>query len=458
MVSFLVLQQIGGVIFLYTMQIEDDEDLRQKAIDQYRQSTDSMLKQFEEYKHDIRNDPDYKDSSEEDFTLFEEMNEEDRFSKIKYEDRRFVFFVQDENHVSGCYDETKNINWVFTLDKYPSEIVFPNGHPQANTLYIGHPLHPTMYAPLEDAENLFFIDEVHVFCWLCQCLGATEISFHTIKGLDVRQNYSVSKNANADLNVRITKANGIYKSSRNSESKASSKSAMEMSQIFSPKKKPYVPEDCKDWINAKSDWKQLVKQRIEGNMLSYTQHILSSEFYYFTTNQKMNVQASFSNLMVKANGSFDADSDYTFTKTQESEWEISVSFMPTDKITVNGTTDQIDVLSTTTNKDMTDDEQQYQEEVQFCLEDGNIDSSIRKLLERKRIKLGISKVRAEEIEKICISHSSFSKEEQEYIDALKEAVDDGAISNSARRLLERERKSLGITEVRAKEIESLVLR
>lgn len=41
------------------------------------------------------------------------------------------------------------------------------------------------------------------------------------------------------------------------------------------------------------------------------------------------------------------------------------------------------------------------------------------------------------------------------MEALDDVIEDGAIPNNVRRLLERERKSLGISEERAKELEEI---
>lgn len=106
---------------------------------------------------------------------------------------------------------------------------------------------------------------------------------------------------------------------------------------------------------------------------------------------------------------------------------------------------------------MSEDEIAYKEEVEFCLEDASeIDVHSRKFLERKRQKLGLSETRAQEIEDMVkASLVSFTDEEKEYMEALDDVIEDGVIPDNVRRLLERERKSLGISEERAKELEEI---
>ena len=106
---------------------------------------------------------------------------------------------------------------------------------------------------------------------------------------------------------------------------------------------------------------------------------------------------------------------------------------------------------------LSSEEEKYKEEVLFCLEDGgSISDDDRKYLERKRTKFGISPERAAEIESMC--KPQLTENEQEYLETFKEMVSDGEISERKRRLLDRERESLGISQERAEEIEHIILK
>lgn len=102
-----------------------------------------------------------------------------------------------------------------------------------------------------------------------------------------------------------------------------------------------------------------------------------------------------------------------------------------------------------------DIEQEYIEELKECLSNGEISSSERRLLDKLRDKLGISPLRAKELENSLIySHSG---DEEEYLKEFRAALTDGTISEKERRLLNKLRSVLGISENRAKELESSVL-
>lgn len=103
---------------------------------------------------------------------------------------------------------------------------------------------------------------------------------------------------------------------------------------------------------------------------------------------------------------------------------------------------------------LTPEEERYKEEIFFCLEEGGtISEDDRKYLERKRKKLGLSEERAKELEDQFAS--SLSSDEQEYLETFKEMCASGIVTDRVRRLLEREREALNISKERADEIEKM---
>lgn len=108
---------------------------------------------------------------------------------------------------------------------------------------------------------------------------------------------------------------------------------------------------------------------------------------------------------------------------------------------------------TTASKSPSDDEAEYIEELKACYNDGEITDRERRLLDKLRKSLGISEARAAELEALC-NPATLTSDEQEYADEIKACLeDDGTISERERRILNRLRKSLGISEERAEQIE-----
>ena len=113
-------------------------------------------------------------------------------------------------------------------------------------------------------------------------------------------------------------------------------------------------------------------------------------------------------------------------------------------------------IHSSSSASVTSEEQEYLEEIRACLDnDGEITSRERRLLDRLRKSLGITEARAKELE---TSVNNMSDDEKEYQEELKACLEEGTISDRERRLLDRLRKSLGISEERAKAIEDRLLK
>ena len=382
------------------------------------------------------------------------------FTQIDYNTRKFIFVLGTEKQLPGCYDKDGNIQFVFTLNDLPTSIQFPVGHPQANTLYIGHPFKPATYLPFENATEQLFMERVHELCYLGQCLGANEIRIKRLRGLDTASSEAKQLVVSGELDVKAVNVGGSFGRNTAAQNSYSSKDGMEMVQTYLPTKQPYCPDDLV-WLDSETSWQALVKQRLNGNILSYSLHLSSSESVSMTSSKVLSVKASFEYLVTKASGSYDAKTDKTFSKTEGIEWEIDMQFKPLQDFeddNVNASNGQaVAQIAQTQKSELSEDELAYKEEVEFCLEDApEIDAHSRKFLERKRQKLGLSETRAQEIEDMVkASLVSFTDEEKEYMEALDDVIEDGVIPDNVRRLLERERKSLGISEERAKELEKI---
>ena len=86
--------------------------------------------------------------------------------------------------------------------------MFPLGHPQPG-LYVAHPILTDRYYPIERYEEMLFMEKVHEFCWLVQCLGATEVSFHSNKGLSVSECMVSSMNTNGEMDMFAINIKGV---------------------------------------------------------------------------------------------------------------------------------------------------------------------------------------------------------------------------------------------------------
>lgn len=481
------------------------------------------------------------------------INGKGTFSNFPYHDRQFIFTVRDLDHIGGCYDDTDTIKYVFAIDELPRNISFPVGHPQPNTLYYAHPLRP-VYLPFEKAQIQLFHERIQEMCRLFQCLGATQIIARCLKGEKISQSVISSYDVHAEGGYKLV--NGSFTSSGKVShiSDNNSRSEMFLEQTFSPKRYPYCPDDL-IWVLNDPEIQTFIHQRLEGSLLSFSKRVSSFETSNLSQNRINDVQGAFQSLMANVSANYSTSTDSTFSSVNETEWELNVQFKPLDEfdnstlpqdtiklpekerlvmsvekfcpigengalgigiigtlmkdvkkgnkvivgdeqsvfnseikevnvslkmtgegkagdehviLFLDGVTlanirqgmniylDNTETSSVQEPSDvLTSQEEKYKEEILFCMEDGgDITQEDRKYLERKRIKWGISEERAKEIESQVVP--SLTDNEKEYIETYKEMCENGNISERIRRLLDRERESLGISKERANKLEKMV--
>ena len=504
-------------------------------------------------------------------------------NNFPYESRKYVYVGRNTQQIAGTYqlyDKERIVNWIFTLDQLPPDIVFPSlSRPQPG-LYMAHPVKTEQYYPMKGVEETLFMEKVREFCWFVQCLGATRVSFHSNKGLSVSQGMGSTMNVEAQVGIKSVNVGGGYGNTMKRDDAYTSNQQVELVQNFAPKKRAYCPDDL-IWLDSDPAWQMLLKQRLEGGIMEYTYKISSSETCQMSTNEMESVKANFEYMMVKVNGSYDVSTDKTFCSNEETEWSIHVEFAPLEELTEepnrtksdnnqNKTTmkdyekmdggmslteqenkeyisrmkspfsmeikdvwelenypqkpmalgrvwsgfidiekdDKVVIVSdgkkieatvfgvgmfgkileyaeagdacgiilqdvdadnvqtgaviykqseyseNDGTTELTDAEQEYLDMVKECLEDGEIGARERKLLDKIRVKNGISEKRAQEL-KASLSAPQLTDDEKEYLEAFKDACEDGKVSDKQRKLLEKLRVMFGISEERAKEIEKL---
>ena len=345
---------------------------------------------------------------------------------------------------------------LLNIEQLPA-INFPSSHPKPNQTYIAHPYKTDIYLPIESYDYELLNDRMDEFFRILGCLGATSITLKTIK----KENKEEKKNLKIEGNVGGSKE-GIELDIDAKYSKAASTSLskymdMERSQTFAPNKRPYIPKDT-IWFPREPRWQRLAQQRLEGGILTYTERISSSENQLLNKKQIATIGAELKTLLysIKAEGLYEEEEN--LQQNEEFSFLLEIEFksmkeFPEETDIIDITAEEIiqtPVQLPTSN----DNEVRYLEEVRFMLEDdGQIDEHERTILERFRERYNITSERARELEAQAIAGQELTSEEQEYLSEYKNSLQDGAISERERRLLNRLAMALGISEERVKELE-----
>jgi len=374
----------------------------------------------------------------------------DNYTQYDYKTRKFIMPIRDRE-IGGCGLADLD---TFRMSNIPSCIHFPTGHPVPNELYVGHPYNPSLYVPYESSEEMFFLDKVHEMCYLLQCLGAEEITITSIKGRSVSEMENAGQNwsGSADVKAFSGDAEVTKNMARNADETHHSERAMQL--VFDPTTKPFVPEGL-IWYSEQPQWQRLVNSRISGNMLKYHEFVSTTDTKFVSSTEKEDIKSSAQYLWAKLNVNADQMVEREFKENVETKWEIDVKFRSIKELSEEcpALEDKTE-LESSAPAGLTDQEQQYLEHLKEFLEDDEeITARERKMLDRIRQSLGISEERAKELE--ASLSPSLSEDEQEYLEMYRDYISEGEISEKTRKRLDKFASALGITEERVKQLEAM---
>jgi len=385
---------------------------------------------------------DYMEKEAEESGFFE------NYRDLPYINRKFIMPIKDQK-IGGCVAEGIN---TFRMSNLPN-VKFPIGHPISGELYIGHPYNSKLYFPYENSEEIFFLDKIHELCYLLQCLGAEQISITSIKGKNVTEMNKSTLDTKGDANIKLLSGDLNYNKDASSIDETSSHQERTMKWLFDPTSRPFVPNEL-IWYAEQPQWQRLANSRLNGNMLEYHENVSTADTKFVSKHEQETIKASAKYLWTKLNGSSNSKVDSDLKENIETLWRVDVKFRSVKELTGENTeVKQLTQQSERSNQ-LTDNEQQYLDSIREFLEDNaEITPRERKMLDRIRTSLNISEGRAKELEELLTP--KLTEDEQEYLDMYREYKEDGAISEKARRRLDKFAMALGISEERIKEIEAI---
>jgi len=369
----------------------------------------------------------------------------DSFLSITPDNRKYIV-------INKQFKEFPDKNLIGLPRNYFPQIKI-SGNLSENEVYVLHPLLSDMYLPFENYESLLLLEKFSEFQYIMQCLGAKEINIEYRKGKKAEEFTSTSNDYGGGTSYKSFGINGSISDNSSNERVDINKQKVAMHQIFeAPTLPPYLPENL-IWYNNETRWQQLYQQRLNGTILKDSILISNENISKGSSSELQDLHTSLEVAIFSVNANLREEYQTKFKKEEKTEWCINVEFYPINKVSSQNTTTQ-NQLSSSANEN----EQKYIEEIKFLFEDDSlIDDDERRMLDRKRLKYGISENRAKELEQQITDTSKLSASEQDYQEEYKENLfENGEINDNIRRVLERLRIKLNISEQRAKEIESLV--
>ena len=363
--------------------------------------------------------------------------------KVPYKERKYIMLVEDSK-IKNC--AVSGIT-IFNSSNVPNCINFYDNMPLNNELYIGHPYNPSVYIPYNQAEDILFQDKIQEFCYILQQLGAEEITITSLKGRKVneinnkKEELEVAANAgrfgNASLNIDSSTSNLMDRTSHEQ---------YDVKYVYDPINMPEMPSET-IWYQNQPKWQRLVQSRIDGNTLEYTECISSKLTFFTSSSEKEDIKAKLKVLMANIEGRNYEEEEKQLREETETIWRVSVKFR-SKKLLQKDTLPQPNSVTALTNN-----EDEFLNEVRFCLDDdGIIDSEEQGYLDKVSQKLGLPQTKAQELQNSLIS-PQINDNERKYIEAISELTIDGKIPSSSLRIVERYRKLYEVSSQRAEELE-----
>ena len=381
-----------------------------------------------------------KDDSDSDFKKYEKAFS-DLFLSLPYNDRKVLMPVREYVDMSQTYIT------VIDIKNLPS-INFPIGHPVANQLYIGHPFLPQKYLPFENYQLELIEDKVREFCQIAQSLGAIEISIETENSSQSNSSRIYNTNIDGGIDYKMSSIKGGFRreGSRNLIEEISQ--AINLHQIFTPTKKPCLPENTV-WYQNEPSWKRLYEQRMNGGLTQHEERIETRKSQMVDNHELQEIKAELQHLFAEANLNWNSTLEEKFSQQENAVLSIKVRFAPIESLgqLSNGSTKNSSINNAFSIK-----EQEYLTSLKEFLEDDTeLSPRERKMLDRIRQSLGISEERAAELEASLAPQ--LTEDEQEYLEMYHEYAEKGEISEKERRRLDKFAAALGISDERKREIE-----
>ena len=337
-------------------------------------------------------------------------------------------------------------------------LCFPLHHPQEHELYICHPYNHNLYIPYESCEFELFKDKMDELRLVLQAMGATSIKIYDANDSETHKNSKRNTEGDGSFDAKINKANGSLKHEKESDEFEKLRREYETESVFEPQRMPYIPDNLV-WYPHQTDWQRLFEQR-KGGLKRHRISLSIAEEIKFSEQKRLALKADFQALILKMNVGVNVDTDSMFETKTSSAWTLDVEFASLEELRAReNMANNINIAPIQPAipiAELTDEEQKYIEKVKFCFEDdGQIDLKERRMLDRFRLRFGISGERATELEKMVMGNveDGLSAEEQEYCDVVSDYASDGELSESDLRLLARLASSLGITPEREKELQ-----
>lgn len=202
------------------------------------------------------------------------------------------------------------------------DLTLPIGHPIPYEVYVGHPLDKSVYYPVSSYQVELLKDKIHEFCYLVQCLGATELTIETYNASFSSKENNSRTDASAELG---SFAKGNYHNDSKSKLYEEISNSMSVHQQFTPNKEAFIPEGLL-WFKHEISWQRMASQRMIGGLTFHEERMETKKVQMLENRELTQVKAQIKALFVKADFNYDSEEESKFEQHENEILSIKVKF------------------------------------------------------------------------------------------------------------------------------------
>lgn len=174
---------------------------------------------------------------------------------------------------------SKGIDVTLVSRSNAKKLIFPPGHPQEKTLYVGHPSNPPVYFPFSEFHRMTFEHKFSEALEMLMSLGATNVEVYRVKGW--------SHEFSLNLNIAISDWKPGIEAGK--DKKASAK--LLFKATLAGKKKPKLPKELV-WYPHELTWQKIADGRLKYGLKDFALIIQYEDDFGINAGLKLKVLKS----------------------------------------------------------------------------------------------------------------------------------------------------------------------
>lgn len=202
------------------------------------------------------------------------------------------------------------------------DLVLPVGHPIPYEVYVGHPLDKNVYYPISSYQIELLKDKLHEFCYLVQCLGATELTIETYNASFSSKENNSRTDASAEIGSFVK---GTYHNDSKNKLYEEICNSMSVHQQFTPNKESFIPDGLL-WFKHEISWQRMASQRMIGGLTFHEERMETKKVQMLESRELTQVKAQVKALLVKADFTYDSEEESKFEQNENEILSIKVKF------------------------------------------------------------------------------------------------------------------------------------